>query len=264
MGKKEIYYYGKDLFMRNNKLIFLTLFVLTVVLVSGCTSPSSPLLPGSPGEPQAPGNGKTGTITGTVVDRDSGLKLWSGTVEIAGVGKANIKDGTFTLENVPYGTYTLNISKQFYNTHSLKVVLNKDVVTVDIKMQTSFSSAEVDLLARLVHAEAKGESYKGQVAVAATVLNRVLHRDYPNTLSGVINQVIVANGKRYYQYEPVLNGTIKQPAGQNAIAAVQDALAGWDPSLGATGFFAPAKVGSSSWVRTRPVTVNIGNHRFFK
>ena len=47
-------------------------------------------------------------------------------------------------------------------------------------------------------------------------------------------------------------------------ATVEDAIAGWDPSYGATGFFAPAKVGSSSWVRTRPVTVNIGNHRFFK
>ena len=92
-----------------------------------------------------------------------------------------------------------------------------------------------------MHAEAKGEIYKGQVAVAASVLNRLIHPDYPNTLSGVINQVVVVNGKRYHQYEPVLNGTIKQPAGDLAVNAVWDALAGWDPSLGGYGFYARPK-----------------------
>ena len=144
----------------------------------------------------------------------------------------------------------------------MQVVINAGSVSVDVKMKTSFSKAELDLLARLVHSEAKGESYKGQVAVAATVLNRLGHPEYPNTLSGIINHVVVANGRRYYQYEPVLNGSITQPAGELAVLAVQDALAGWDPSLGATGFFAPAKVGSGSWVRTRPVTVNIGTIGF--
>ena len=96
------------------------------------------------------------------------------------------------------------------------------------------------------------------------MLNRVAHPDYPNTLSGVINQVVVSGGKKYYQYEPVLNGSIKTPADTNAKNAVADALAGWDPSLKATGFFAPAKVGTSSWVWSRTPTVTIGNHRFFR
>lgn len=245
--------------MRRNSILFLVFLTLGVLLISGCTGSGVPSTPGGPG-----GANKVGTLAGTVVDSDSGLKLWSGTVEIPGVAKAAIKDGAFTLQNLPYGTYTLTISKEFYNKHSMQVVINAGSVSVDVKMKTSFSKAELDLLARLVHAEAKGESYKGQVAVAATVLNRLGHPEYPNTLSGIINHVVVANGRRYYQYEPVLNGSIKQPAGELAVLAVQDALAGWDPSLGATGFFAPAKVGSGSWVRTRPVTVNIGNHRFFK
>ena len=257
MGKEqELNSNGRELLMRSKRIIFLIVLMAGILGISGCTSPTAP---GTPG-----GTGKTGTLVGTVVDADSGLKLWSGTVEIPGVAKATIKEGTFTLQNIPYGTYTLNITKEFYKKHSLQVVINSSSTTVDVKMQTSFSKAELDLLARLVHAEAKGESYTGQVAVAASVLNRLRHPDYPNTLSGVINQVVVANGKRYYQYEPVLNGSIKQPAGELAVYAVWDALAGWDPSLGAIGFFAPAKVSSSSWVRTRPVTVTIGDHRFFK
>lgn len=180
------------------------------------------------------------------------------------MAKTTIKDGTFTLENLPYGTYAVTISRDFYSKQTVPVVIKADSTTVEVKMQASFTKAELDLLARLVHAEAKGEPYKGQVAVAATVLNRLRHPDYPDTITGVINQVIVTNGRRYYQYEPVLNGSIHQPAGELAVSAVWDALAGWDPSLGATGFFAPAKVGSGSWVRTRPVTITIGNHRFFK
>jgi N-acetylmuramoyl-L-alanine amidase len=118
----------------------------------------------------------------------------------------------------------------------------------------------LDLLARLVHAEAEGEPYLGKVAVAATVLNRVASSNYPNTIPGVIYQVIDG---RYVQYEPVLNGRINIPAGAEAIRATQEAVRGVDPSFGAIGFFNPAKT-SNSWVRSRPVTTVIGNHVFFK
>ncbi len=240
--------------MNRKRILFLTIFTAVILVLSGCTSNPSSIEP----------SGRSGALSGTVIDEDSGLKLWSGTVEIPGVAKTAIKDGTFAFDNLPYGTYTLKISKEFYETRSISVVLNRSGVTVDVKMKTKFSDYELDLLARLVHAEAKGEPYIGQVAVAASVLNRLTHPDYPNTLHAIIHEVVTVNGKRYYQYEPVLNGSIKTPAGKNAVLAVWDAIAGWDPSYGATGFFAPAKVGSSSWVRTRPVTVNIGNHRFFK
>lgn len=122
------------------------------------------------------------------------------------------------------------------------------------------SQSDRDLLARLVQAEAGAEPYTGKVAVAATVLNRVRSSAYPNTIPEVIYQVI--NG-RYYQYEPVLNGTINRPAGSEALKATDAAFGGWDPSLGAVGFYNPVKT-TNQWVRSRPVTVRIGNHVFFR
>jgi N-acetylmuramoyl-L-alanine amidase len=123
----------------------------------------------------------------------------------------------------------------------------------------SFSATELDLFARLVHAEAAGELYLGQVAAAASILNRVDSSRYPNTLTGVINQI----ESGYYQYSPVLDGRINLPANESARRAVQDAINGQDPSLGATGFYNPRKT-SNVWVRQQPVTVVIGNHVFFR
>lgn len=124
---------------------------------------------------------------------------------------------------------------------------------------SSYSQGEIDLLARLVQSEASGETYIGQVAVAASVLNRVASPRYPNTLSGVIYQVVNGN----YQYSPVLDGRISLPANQTAYQAVYDALSGWDPSYNALGFYNPRKT-SNQWVRQQPVTTVIGNHVFFR
>lgn len=123
----------------------------------------------------------------------------------------------------------------------------------------TFSASELDLFARIVHAEAAGEPYVGQVAVAATILNRIDSSRFPNTLSGVVYQVV--NG--YYQYSPVLDGRINLPASESARRAVRDAINGWDPSLGATGFYNPRKT-SNLWVRQQPVTTVIANHVFFR
>lgn len=131
--------------------------------------------------------------------------------------------------------------------------------TVADRSRGSFSAAELDLFARLVHSEAAGEPFVGQVAVAASVLNRVSSSRYPNTLTGVINQVV--NG--YYQYSPVLDGRINLPANDSARRAVQEAINGSDPSQGATGFYNPRKT-SNQWVRNQPVTTVIGNHVFFR
>lgn len=122
-----------------------------------------------------------------------------------------------------------------------------------------FSAKEIDLFARLVHSESAGEPYIGQVAVAATVLNRIESHLYPNTLGGVVYQV--TNG--CYQYSPVLDGRINQPAGKTAYNAVYDALKGWDPSGNALGFYNPKKTGNQ-WVRQQQVTTVIGNHVFFR
>ena len=121
------------------------------------------------------------------------------------------------------------------------------------------SQADIDLFARLVHAESAGEPYLGQVAVAATVLNRVKDSRYPNSLRGVIMEISAG----CYQYSPVLDGRINLPASAAAYRAVEEALNGADPSGGATGFYNPAKT-NNLWVRMQPVTITIGNHVFFR
>lgn len=248
--------------MRNYPL--LPSILILVLLLSGClnTIPSS----SSPGT-TPPGNQQKNSLTGLVQDGNSGLALWNGQVTLTNAQKGyntSIRNGTFEFVNVDPGTYTLTIEKVFYRPLKKQVAITGSNMSIAEKMTPIFTAGELDLFARLIHAEAKGETYQGQVAVAASVLNRVLHPDYPSTLSGVINQVVTTGGRRYYQYEPVLNGAIKAPASQTAKDAVNDALVGWDPSLKATGFFAPAKVGSSSWVWNRTPTVTIGNHRFFR
>ncbi len=128
----------------------------------------------------------------------------------------------------------------------------------DLSRGGRVSNSDLDLFARLVSSESAGEPYLGQVAVAATVLNRVKSPNFPNTLQGVIYQV--CDG--YYQYSPVLDGRINLPASSSAYQAVQEAIGGWDPSYGATGFYNPAKT-TNQWVRSQPVTTVIGNHIFF-
>ncbi|MDI6870412.1 MAG: LysM peptidoglycan-binding domain-containing protein [Bacillota bacterium] len=117
-----------------------------------------------------------------------------------------------------------------------------------------------ELLARLVSAEAQGEPYAGQVAVAATVLRRLTDPRFPSTLNGIIYQVW---DRYYYQYSPVENGTINNPATPSAYQAVMDALNGADPSGGANGFYNPAGT-ENVWVTQQPVTTVIGNHVFFR
>lgn len=124
----------------------------------------------------------------------------------------------------------------------------------------NFSAADLELLARLVRAEAEGEPYEGQVAVAAAVLNRVRDPRYPSTIPGVIYQVVDG---RFYQFCPVADGRINLPSTASSRRAVQDALNGWDPSGGAIGFYNPS-TSSNSWVRQQQTTAVIGNHIFYK
>jgi N-acetylmuramoyl-L-alanine amidase len=123
----------------------------------------------------------------------------------------------------------------------------------------NMTAADQDLLARLVHAEAKGEPYAGKVAVATVVLNRIASPDFPNTLRGVIYQK--SNG--YYAFSPVKNGAINQPADAESKKAVKEALAFQGKGKGSLFFFNP-KTAVSKWVFSREVTVTIGNHRFAK
>jgi len=121
------------------------------------------------------------------------------------------------------------------------------------------SSRDIELIAKLVYAEARGEPYRGQVAVAATVLNRLKDPNYPNSISEIIFQVVDG----YYQYSPVQDGQIYLTPNETARKAVLDALNGVDPTGGATTFYNPSKT-NDYWVRTRPYLTTIGNHVFSK
>lgn len=120
--------------------------------------------------------------------------------------------------------------------------------------QTSLTREDVDLMARVVYAEARGEIYEGQVAVAAVIQNRLKNPDFPKTIRGIVYQT--------YAFETVANGQINLTPNDQAYQAVQDALNGWDPSGGALYFWNPAGAANSKWIKTRTVIKQIGNHVF--
>ncbi|MBS6862098.1 MAG: spore cortex-lytic enzyme [Clostridiales bacterium] len=117
----------------------------------------------------------------------------------------------------------------------------------------SFSSADIDLLAKVISAEARGEPYAGQVAVGAVILNRMEHPSFPNTLSGVIYQPGA--------FSCLYDGGINAPVAESAYRAARDAINGQDPSGGAIYYYNPAK-STNQWIFSRPVITVIGQHRF--
>ncbi len=118
---------------------------------------------------------------------------------------------------------------------------------------TPAQDASVDLLARVISAEARGEPYSGQVAVGAVILNRVEHPSFPNTIAGVVYQPGA--------FTCMVDGQFNEPVAQSAVRAARDALNGVDPSGGAIYYFNPATA-TSSWIWSRPLILQIGNHRF--
>ena len=120
---------------------------------------------------------------------------------------------------------------------------------------SSYSDSDLMLLARLIYGEARGESYVGQVAVGAVVMNRIKSSSFPNTMSGVIYQ--------RYAFTAVDDGQINLTPDATAKKAAQDAMNGWDPTYGAIYYYNPATA-TSSWIFSRTTTVTIGNHVFAK
>ncbi|WP_102347734.1 cell wall hydrolase [Bacillus sp. Marseille-P3661] len=117
----------------------------------------------------------------------------------------------------------------------------------------TISSEEKKLLARLVHAEAEGEPYAGKVAVATVVLNRVEHKQFPDTIKEVIYEKNA--------FAPVKNGSINEPADQEALEAVQDALTKQERNKEVVYFYNP-ETATSDWIFEREVIKKIGNHVF--
>ena len=118
---------------------------------------------------------------------------------------------------------------------------------------SSSQSASLDLLARVISAEARGEPYSGQVAVGAVILNRVEHPSFPNTIAGVVYQPGA--------FTCMVDGQFNEPVAESAVRAAQEALNGADPSGGAIYYFNP-NTATSAWIWSRPLIKVIGNHRF--
>lgn len=186
--------------------------------------------------------GSRGTVVRTVQTR---LKNW-------GYMKGTV-DGIF-------GAKTRAGVAYFQRTHGLSadgIVGSKTAAKLGVSLKGSSSSSntssDVYLLAKVVYAEARGEPYTGQVAVAAVVLNRVRSSSFPNTISGVV-------------YEPwaftcVNDGQINLSPNSSAQKAAQDAMNGWDPTNGCLFYYNP-RVATSAWMRNRPILLNIGSHAF--
>lgn len=162
-----------------------------------------------------------------------------------------------------YGSQTLSAVKWFQSKNGLsvdgiagpKTLAAMGIYSSSTTNTTTNSSSDLNLLARLVYAEARGEPYTGQVAVASVVLNRVKSSSFPNSVAGVIYQ----SGA----FDVVSDGQINLAPNETAKKAAQDAINGWDPSYGAIYYFNP-NTATSKWIWSRPLTVVIGNHRFCK
>lgn len=163
-----------------------------------------------------------------------------------------------------YGSQTVAAVKKFQSKNGLTVdgiAGAKTLAALGIKStsssgnKTSANNSDLNLLSHLVYGEARGEIYKGQVAVAATVLNRVADSRFPSTVAGVIYQ----SGA----YTAVADGQINLSPDSNAKKAAQDALNGWDPSLGSIYYFNP-NTATSKWIWSRPQVITIGKHIFCK
>lgn len=161
-----------------------------------------------------------------------------------------------------YGSQTQNAVRKFQRDNGLTVdgiagpkTLSYLGITSGSSGSGQYNSNDVYLLAKVIAAEARGESYVGQVAVGAVVLNRVEHSSFPDSIAGVV-------------YQPGAFSCVNDsnwsvaPTAESQKAA-RDAINGWDPSGGAIYYYNPAKT-SNQWIRSRPVIVTIGSHLFCK
>ncbi len=127
----------------------------------------------------------------------------------------------------------------------------------NVSLAKTTSTSDVQLMARAINGEARGEPYEGQVAVGAVILNRVKDSRFPNSISGVIYQpgafTAVSDGQ--------INASISE--GSTVYKAAQDAMNGWDPTGGCVYYFNPSTA-TNKWIWSRPLIKTIGKHRFCK
>lgn len=189
-------------------------------------------------------------------------KMGSQSKEVTAIQTALKEKGyyTFKVDGI-FGSRTKNAVMKFQKDNGLTVdgiVGDKTLKALGISKNNTdysggFNSSDLELLARTISAEARGESYLGQVAVGAVILNRVEHPSFPDSLSGVIYQ----KGA----FSCLNDGQFYEPVAESAYSAARDAINGLDPSGGAIYYYNPAKA-TSKWIFSRPIITTIGNHRF--
>ena len=229
--------------IRKNKKIIICITMILIIIISFFAITIFPK------QNEVEALSKYGSRGSEVTQIQTKLKRW-------GYYKGNI-DGI-------YGSQTVEAVKYFQRKNGLAVdgIAGKNTLAAmgifnssNSSGSSSSNSSDLNLLARLIYGEARGESYTGQVAVGAVVLNRVRSSSFPNTISGVIYQ----KGA----FDAVSDGQINLTPNSTAKKAAQDALNGWDPSYGAIYYFNPATA-TNKWIWSRPMTVTIGKHRFCK
>ena len=129
--------------------------------------------------------------------------------------------------------------------------------TNNVSLAKTTRTSDIQLMARAINGEARGEPYEGQVAVGAVILNRVKDSRFPNSISGVIYQpgafTAVSDGQ--------INASISE--GSTVYKAAQDAMNGWDPTGGCVYYFNPSTA-TNKWIWSRLLIKTIGKHRFCK
>ncbi len=187
---------------------------------------------------------------------------YSATADITEVQKRLKKWGYYT-GNVDgiNGPLTISAVKRFQKKYGLTqdgIVGPLTAAKMGISLNSSsgssgYSSNDRYLLAKVIYAEARGESYTGQVAIGAVVLNRVEDSRFPNTIAGVIYQP--------WAFTAVNDGQINLEPDQTAYQAADDALNGWDPTYGSVYYYNPATA-TSKWIWSTTYVTQIGNHIF--
>ena len=137
------------------------------------------------------------------------------------------------------------------------IVLGSGIGAENVSYAASSGTSDIQLMARAINGEARGEPYEGQVAVGAVILNRVKSSQFPNTIAGVIYQPGA--------FTAVSDGQINAPIdeGSTVYKAAQDAMNGWDPTGGCIYYFNPSTA-TNKWIWSRPFVKTIGKHRFCK
>ncbi|NFV12268.1 cell wall hydrolase [Clostridium sp. FAM 1755] len=169
-----------------------------------------------------------------------------------GINLYNLRKANNKWNDTIYPGQVLNLPGMGNNAASPTPAPNTPNPTVN------YTASDLDLLSRLVTAEAQSQPYNAQVAVASVVINRIKSSEFPNSISAVIYQ----KSDGYYQFTPVENGWINKPATETSKKAAKEALYGSDPSKGALYYFDDSA--TNKWLWSKPITARIGNMVYVK